>query len=530
MYFAFRFAPRIRNFTLKWRVHPKTYPLHRLIMKKSILAIAAIVSLNIVSARELTANLTYAAFSTPEHNTYIETYLSIIGNSVHYVQNQNGKYQASVDILMTVSMNDSLKDFRRYVLNSPETDDTLKASNFLDLQRFSLPVGFYELKITMFDVNRVPQRIIMNTRSILVDIDPDSVGLSHIEMLESYTRSTNQNILTKSGYDLVPYVASFYPGNMAMLSFYGEIYNTAKVLKDQKFLVLYYIESAETRAKMTEYNAFQKMTAAPANSILYTFDISKLPSGNYNLVVEVRNSANRLLSVRSSTFERFNPGIQIELKDIASIDISNTFASRITSKDTLIDYIRSLGPISTQNEKEFAESRIQEGDLKLMQQYFYNFWQTRNELNPEAAWIAYNIEVQKVNANYGTQIMKGYQTDRGRVYLQYGPPDQIVVMNSEPSSYPYEVWQYYTIRGSATNQDINSPDNTTQSNKKFVFANFDLVTNNYMLIHSDARGEVRDDRWKVRLTKRDNSNPNLDNGNAPDQYGGRSSDVFDNPH
>jgi hypothetical protein len=150
-------------------------------------------------------------------------------------------------------------------------------------------------------------------------------------------------------------------------------------------------------------------------------------------------------------------------------------------------------------------------------------------LNPEGAWIKYKAEVDKVNANYGTQIMRGYQTDRGRVYLQYGPPDQIVPMNNEPSSYPYEIWQYYTIRGNATD-DVNNPQNTTQSNRRFVFANFDLVTNNYQLIHSDARGEVRDDRWKVRLTKRDNANPNLDSNQNPSQYGGRADDFFINPH
>ncbi len=499
-------------------------------MKKATLVLAAVLAFYFLSARELTANLTSAAFSTPDNNTYVETYLSIIGNSVHYVKNKNGRYQAAVDIRMSVMKGDSLKDYRKYVLNSPETDDTTKVPNFLDLQRFTLPIGLYQLTITMFDVNRPTQRVITNGRSLVVDIDPDSVSLSQIEMLESYSKSANQSVLTKSGYDLIPYVANLYPGNMANLSFYGEVYNTKKVMNDQKFLVLYYIEGAETRTKMTDYNTFQKFSAAPVNSILYTFDISKLPSGNYNLVVEVRNAQNRLMSMRSVAFERFNPGMQIKLSDIASISVENTFAAKITSVDTLTDYIRSLGPISTQNEKEFAESCIKSGDIKLMQQYFFNFWQVRNETTPEAQWTLYNREVQKVNANYGTPIMKGYQTDRGRVYLMYGPPDQIIVTNSEPSSYPYEVWQYYTIRGSATNTDINSPGNTTQSNKKFVFANFDLVTNNYVLIHSDARGEVRDDRWKVRLTKRDNANPNLDDGSAPDQYGGRSSDVFDNPH
>ncbi|MFM2019414.1 MAG: hypothetical protein RL007_3070 [Bacteroidota bacterium] len=503
-------------------------------MKRPLLAILILLvftsSFTRVQARELTANLSYAAFSTPDNKTYIETYLSLIGSSVYYVKNEKGNYQAAVDILMTVTANDSIKDFRRYVLHSPETSDTNNCPNFLDLQRFTLPIGLYDLQITMFDVNRNPQRVITNKRSLIVDIDPDSVGLSHIEMLESYEKATKQSAITKSGYDLIPYVASFYPGNMANLTFYAEVYNTAKVLpKDSRFLVSYYIENSETRTRMTDFNAFQKMQPASVNSILYSFNISNLPSGNYNLIIEVRNSSNRLLSLRSVSFERFNPGVEIKLEDVAAIDVSNTFASKITSADTLADYIRSLRPISTENEKEFAENQIKAGDIKLMQQYLYNFWLTRNELNPEGAWIKYKGQVDKVNANYGTQIMRGYQTDRGRVYLQYGPPDQIVPMYNEPSSYPYEIWQYYTIRGNATD-DVNNPQNTTQSNRRFVFANFDLVTNNFQLIHSDARGEVRDDRWKVRLTKRDNANPNLDSNQNPSQYGGRADDFFINPH
>lgn len=500
-------------------------------MKKATLLIFAILFANFTFAKELTANLTSASFGTPDHTTFVETYLSFIGNSVRYVKNANGKYQASIDIRMSIMKDDSLKDFRKYVLNSPEIDDTLKAPNFLDLQRFTLPIGFYSLTVTMFDVNRVPERVVTNMRSIMIDIDPDSVGLSHIEMIESYTKSNQQSVLTKSGYELVPYVASFYPGNMAELTFYSEIYNASNVLgKDTKFLALYYIENAETKVRMTDYNAFQKMNASTANSILYTFDISKLASGSYNLVIEVRNAQNRLLSIRSSAFERFNPGAIIKLEDVAAIDVSKTFVSKITNKDTLTDYIRCLRPISSENEKEFAENRIQEGDIKLMQQYLYNFWQNRNEVNPEGAWLKYYSEVEKVNANYGTQIMKGYDTDRGRVYLQYGPPDQIVPMYNEPSSYPYEIWQYYTIRGSATDVGLNSPQNSTQSNKKFVFANFDLATNNLRLIHSDARGETRDDRWQVRLSKRNNANPDLDDESSPDQYGGHSNDVFDNPH
>ncbi|HET6992927.1 MAG TPA: GWxTD domain-containing protein, partial [Bacteroidia bacterium] len=347
----------------------------------------------------------------------------------------------------------------------------------------------------------------------------------------NYYKSESQTTLTKSGYDLVPYVSSFYPPNMNTIGFYAEVYNTTKVFQPtDKYLVLYYVESAVTGNRMSGFSSFLKPTPEKINPLLFSFNITTLPSGSYYLVIEVRNASNRLLSIRKTPFERFNPGITYKMDDIGAVDVANTFVGKITNGDTLVDMIRCLRPISSSSEIEFAENRVKAGDIKLMQQYIYNFWVARNESNPEGAWKTYAIEVQKVNNEFGTQIMKGYDTDRGRVYLQYGPPDQRVVEATEPSSYPYEIWQYYTIRNNTNISALNQPDNATQTNKKFVFADFDLVTNNYRLIHSDARGETRDDNWKLRLVKRDNSSNSLDQQSGNPQYGGHSDDWYNDPH
>jgi GWxTD domain-containing protein len=500
-------------------------------MKKFIFLAALLFVAKISSGRELTANLTWCAFSTPENKNYVETYLSVIGNSVNYAKNKNGKFQASVDVMMTFTQDDSTRFGQRYILNSPELDDSTKTSNFLDLQRIPLPTGYYTLSIALTDLNRVPQRTIMNRKNVLVDIDQDSVTVSHLEFLESYSNTTSENTLSKSGYDLVPYVSAFLPENMTQLNFYGEIYNTKKVLAaDPKFLVLLYVESSVTNKKMQDFNAFLKPVPQKIVPLIYNFNIQNLPSGNYNLVVEVRNASNRLLALRKAPFERFNPGFTYKLDDLAAIDINNTFVGKYNNIDTLTDMIRSLRPISSTSEVEYAENRLKAGDVKLMQQYFYNFWMARNETNPEAAWLKYNEEVQKVNKEFGTQIIKGYDTDRGRVYLQYGPPDQRVVTLTEPSSYPYEIWQYYTIKPNPNLSVLNQPNVTSQTNKKFVFADFDLVTNNYQLIHSDARGEVRDDNWQMRLVKRDTPNHNIDQQQGDPQYGGHSTDWYNDPH
>jgi hypothetical protein len=116
----------------------------------------------------------------------------------------------------------------------------------------------------------------------------------------------------------------------------------------------------------------------------------------------------------------------------------------------------------------------------------------------------------------------GYYTDRGRVYLQYGPPDSQQQVPNEPDSYPYEIWQYYRLKDPTNGQ--------FQTNKRFVFWNKDLDGSCFRLLHSDARGEVKDARWQMRLKQRTQTNVNLDVETPPENtYGSGVDDLFSNP-
>ncbi|MNE52490.1 hypothetical protein D3C80_1471650 [compost metagenome] len=122
--------------------------------------------------------------------------------------------------------------------------------------------------------------------------------------------------------------------------------------------------------------------------------------------------------------------------------------------------------------------------------------------------MIYKKNVVLVEANYGNNFQSGFETDRGRVYLQYGQPNTIIVRETSPSEYPYEIWHYYKIKNF--------------SNKRFVFYNPDLVNNAYRLLHSDMVGEQQNYKWQEMLVKRNNSGQGVDSSNGSSQYGTNS--------
>jgi len=465
------------------------------------------------------AYMLYATFLSPGKGPYIETYITVEGKTLIMTLNANKKYQGAVEISMAFKLGEEIKAVKKYTLLSPEIDDTtggLKIANFIDQQRIPISNGEYTLEVSITDKNNTAKKTYPGSMSVSVNFADDKVETSDIQQLESYTKVFNPTPLTKSGYDLIPYVSNFYPENLNKIVFYAEVYNTKKVLgTDERFVMEYYVESFENKVKISTLNGFNRQTSGSVNVLLTEFNIQNLPTGNYNLVLETKDKDNNVVCVKKTFFQRSNPKMQMNLEDIAAVVINASFVAGMNNMDTLADLIRSLRPISSQLEVNFAQNQLKGKDLKLMQQYFLNFWMIRNPANPQQAWSTYNQEVIKVQNSFGSKKVKGYDTDRGRVYLQYGPPDQRTQVPSEPSAYPYEVWQYYRLKG--------------QTNRKFVFCDPDLATSTYRLIHSDALGEINDPRWDMKIHSRDSQSMDNQNLNAPNHFGGSSIDNFNNP-
>ena len=88
--------------------------------------------------------------------------------------------------------------------------------------------------------------------------------------------------------------------------------------------------------------------------------------------------------------------------------------------------------------------------------------------------VAYIIRIAYANQNFASSI-PGWKTDRGRIYIKYGPPDEI---ESHPgtsyqrpleqgggttSTYPFEQWRYRYLKDIGTNVVFEFVDRTNSS-------------------------------------------------------------------
>jgi len=465
-----------------------------------------------VFAGNLKAYFTYCTFNSPTDGPYIETYLSVIGGSAIYAKTDHNTFQGKIEITLIFKQGDEIKTFKKYNLLSPEITDSLSERvNFMDQQRIPLPNGNYEFEISIKDLNSSNPPF-NSTQILSIDYPLDKISISDVELIESTKKSTVNSILTKSGYDIIPYTSDFYSEDFEKIAFYAEIYNADKNLgENEAYLISYFIESYEGKQIIENYKSFIREKAKPVSILLKSFPIEKLPSGNYNLVIEVRNKKNDLLITKKIFFQRSNPSVSPLLM---TNDHQESFVSKF-SKSELIEYIKSTEAISSNVEVDFAQNQLKSNDGELMRQYFFNFWVTRNEANPEYEWEKYYEEVKNANKLFSTVIKKGYISDRGRIYLKYGKPNTRSRFPSEPSAYPYEIWHYYKIENF--------------SNKKFVFYSRDLSTNEYPLIHSTMPGFINNPQWKIQVYRRTNQPGDLDTENNNKHYGGRADDYFNNP-
>jgi GWxTD domain-containing protein len=119
--------------------------------------------------------------------------------------------------------------------------------------------------------------------------------------------------------------------------------------------------------------------------------------------------------------------------------------------------------------------------------YLRRFWARRdptpgtpeNELEEE--FYARIAQATRKFREGGAARIPGWRTDRGRIYVKYGPPDEVLSRPQPPGGLPYEVWKY-----------------TRKRLLKYCFV--DLTGfGNFVLVWTNDRHEKSEPGWRQLL-------------------------------
>jgi GWxTD domain-containing protein len=127
-------------------------------------------------------------------------------------------------------------------------------------------------------------------------------------------------------------------------------------------------------------------------------------------------------------------------------------------------------------------------DTKGKRKFLFEFWR-RRDLDPMTPLNEYKEEyfhrIEYATTNLTIGLREGWKTDRGRVYIVYGPADEVERFPSSGESLPYEIWHYNNLQGGVI----------------FVFVDRTGM-GEYELVHSTHRDELHDESWYDRYAQR----------------------------
>lgn len=416
----------------------------------------------------------YASFQSPENKVYLEVYLLIPRSEFDFLKSDSlNRYVAHGYVQVGLAQNDSIRYLDQWPLNDSveQPEDVKDTQNIPDISKFEVPAGNYELIAQVIDAQS-KKRGLLREPITLNPFDEKELTISDIEFASQVEMAKNKTLFTKAKRNIVPNASLTFGIGIPVLYSYAEIYNLDYPANNDSFEVQYSILDLNNAEVKTPQKVMRKK-AGDSGVDIGGLNTVGLPGGIYFYRIRVTDLATGAVATRSKKFYVYKPSdTRQPLASTSGMDYSTM------GEAELDEAFNSMTPLLTNKEKRNFKRAGEEGKRNLLAQ----FWEKRdpdpstqiNELQ-----IEYSKRLEHVQQSFGNQRTEGYDTDRGRVYLIYGEPDEVDRNPLGVNTKPYEIWQYNSVQGGV----------------QFVFVDrsgFGV----YELVHSTARNEIYDPNWQ----------------------------------
>lgn len=441
--------------------------------------------INVFAQDNIDFEFDYARYSYDSTSSNLELYYSIGQKKLKVVEEDDKSLvKAILNVKITNKETGNLLVNKKYQVASEveEVDSLRKQENLIGVLSYLLPLGKYYLELKAQDGSDTTSYKYLNEEVEIFPYSGPGMTLSDIEFASRIIQQSQnpQSIFYKNTLEVIPNPVGVYGMTMPMLFYYTELYNLTRDTSRSDILLNTQVLNSYG-GKMFEKS---KSVSKNNNSIVEVgaINTSQYPSGTYSLYINLIYADQNYGVSSQKRFYVVNPHIEDTLaKSKGNMDmVTSEFA--VMNEEDCENLFNGIKHIASSDEIDRYENL---NSLEAQREFLYNFFAARdpepstevNEFKEE-----YLKRIETVEARYKTFTRKGVKTDRGRVYLTFGEPDEIEYHPNDYNSKPYEIWYYNSIEGGVY----------------FVFGDLTGYSD-YELLHSTKRGELRDDNWQRRI-------------------------------
>jgi len=443
---------------------------------------------NAEKEKALKFSIDWNRFRYSDSLTFLEYSISLYRDLLKFVPFEN-EYRAEFQVTATLMQGDSIVTSKQW--KNMSSVDSLAAitgtQRLFSVNNFVVPAGKYQMDLKIVDTNSGKEKS-YRFPLVVKNFPAGELLVSDMQLSTKIQRDTTKNMLVKNGYRIYPNPTRLYGIGLPILYCYSEIYNLAPATSDSGayYKVNYKILNADGQVVKTFPARKHKKpgdSAVEVNGV----NVVTLVSGAYSVLMEVKDFETGKTTQDQQKFFVYRQGDYAEggaafkkkdeIKGTGSpgVDAARYDVMPEKELDQEFNYCRY---ISTKNEKKTYKKLTLDGKRK----YIKEFWAKRDP-HPNTPTNDYKRKylglVQYANQAFRGNFRKGWRTDRGRVILIYGRPDEVERFPFSNEHKAYEIWHYFSVQGGVD----------------FIFVDRRDM-GEYELVHSTARGELYDTDWQ----------------------------------
>ncbi len=425
----------------------------------------------------------YAVFQNSDSASYVEIYMSFYQGSLNY-KNVNDTLSAIFRTNLTIMAGKKIirNITHKFSNHVADTSKFNRLNQFYDIFKLGLKPGKYRA------IARLQDRNSGMTGEYVMDIKikdaPKTMYLSDVQLATSISKTDSSGgRYSKNGLNIIPNARKSCDMLTPMLYYYVEINNLLHSSATE--YQFYYSIKSEDGRMIKKGPVLTKAIIANSQAEASGFNALSLPEGRYTLLLNARLSDDDPLISSRKPFlvykpnrKKTNNSLSGGMRDKVNSEFLTMSGENIKRELNIARYLAT---------PEEANAMKGLDSTQALRIFITQFWQNQDKKHdavPGASRRHFLEMVNQANQSYHHLGKPGWKSDRGRVLIVYGPPDEVDRNTNNMETKPYIVWRYNQLYGGV----------------EFVFADRNGF-GTYELIHSSYYKEIQNPDWQREITK-----------------------------